>query len=1017
MPAKIRKFAPTALKLLLIVIIGAIFAAFWHFSTLSDRADDQQTIVIGPSRFVPASEAALRVVVQEVGSGRPVNNAIVRVSLLPQTGRQSMPLFEGTTGESGSLPLNFQVPPEAEGDYQLVVETESPTGSDRLQRPVTIARDFRLLLSSDKPLYQPGQTIHLRALALDRFDLTPARGATIDFLVKDAKGNKVFRQSVPASDFGVAAVDFTLADMVNQGDYQLSATIGDTISEKTVEVRPYVLPKFGVALATEQSFYTPGQRVEGSVQADYFFGKPVAEGQVQLLGVVYDVERVEIIDLVGQTDAQGHFAFSFDLPDYFAGSGLDSGQAQFSLEATVIDQTDHAEQTSTFLPVAGQPIVIEAVAESGTLRPGVENIVYILTAYPDGTPAQTELEINTGQNPAQSLTTGEYGLAEFRFEPDQSLTNLVIRARDERGFDAVRSFQFQAEGGSDQVLLRADRAAYVVGEVLNLTVLTTFEAGSVYLDIVKDGQTLSTHSRPVQAGQAAFAIDVGPDLYGSLELHAYKVLRDGTLVRDTRVIVVDEPRDLDIAISADRPTYLPGDTATIDLQTNARSDGAPVQTALGLAVVDESVFALQRQDPGFAKLYFMLEAELLEPFYQVKGLELPTAYGPDQAGSSAAVNASQREAQDTSAQAAWTDAPTQGLALQVNSRPEKMNSLRQSEQQGLSSLTSLIIVGLALIPLLLWLAVIMALRGSGLVKRSLAGLVKVSGTLLLIFAALFGIVSYLGSVLYQVERFFRRLDLEEFLPIVAGATFALALLGLAIYAWRRKDEAAKFIALLSAGWLALFGLLLLISVNGPTPDEASVIPLLFSFVLVPGAYLLFGQKLRTEARRGPGWFPTVMGGVTALIVVLVPFLLLQTLAFNGRMQLAGGVPEAEFMAVQEAMPVAAATAGLAMDGAKNLAAELLAEADNQAAPAGEAPRLRQFFPETLYWNPEVVTDKSGLAEVEIPIADSITTWRLTALASSQDGRLGFTTQGVRGRFQLSARSAAGAAGGRTGTLV
>jgi uncharacterized protein YfaS (alpha-2-macroglobulin family) len=29
------------------------------------------------------------------------------------------------------------------------------------------------------------------------------------------------------------------------------------------------------------------------------------------------------------------------------------------------------------------------------------------------------------------------------------------------------------------------------------------------------------------------------------------------------------------------------------------------------------------------------------------------------------------------------------------------------------------------------------------------------------------------------------------------------------------------------------------------------------------------------------------------------------------------------------------------------------------------------------------------------MADSITTWRLTALASSQDGRLGFTTQGVR----------------------
>ena len=36
-----------------------------------------------------------------------------------------------------------------------------------------------------------------------------------------------------------------------------------------------------------------------------------------------------------------------------------------------------------------------------------------------------------------------------------------------------------------------------------------------------------------------------------------------------------------------------------------------------------SVFALAEQDPGFAKLYFLLQQELLEPKYQVKGFTLP----------------------------------------------------------------------------------------------------------------------------------------------------------------------------------------------------------------------------------------------------------------------------------------------------------------------------------------------------------------------------------------------------------
>ena len=60
-----------------------------------------------------------------------------------------------------------------------------------------------------------------------------------------------------------------------------------------------------------------------------------------------------------------------------------------------------------------------------------------------------------------------------------------------------------------------------------------------------------------------------------------------------------------------------------------------------MAVVDESVFALQRQDPGFAKLYFMLEQELMEPFYQIKGFELPAAIPPD--------DAEIRETQDSAA--------------------------------------------------------------------------------------------------------------------------------------------------------------------------------------------------------------------------------------------------------------------------------------------------------------------------------------------------------------------------------
>ena len=61
----------------------------------------------------------------------------------------------------------------------------------------------------------------------------------------------------------------------------------------------------------------------------------------------------------------------------------------------------------------------------------------------------------------------------------------------------------------------------------------------------------------------------------------------------------------------------------------------------------------------------------------------------------------------------------------------------------------------------------------------------------------------------------------------------------------------------------------------------------------------------------------------------------------------------------------------------------------------ELPRIRRYFPETLYWNPELITDEKGHAQLEIELADSITTWRMTTTGVSSEGSLGGITKGIR----------------------
>lgn len=53
--------------------------------------------------------------------------------------------------------------------------------------------------------------------------------------------------------------------------------------------------------------------------------------------------------------------------------------------------------------------------------------------------------------------------------------------------------------------------------------------------------------------------------------------------------------------------------------------------------------------------------------------------------------------------------------------------------------------------------------------------------------------------------------------------------------------------------------------------------------------------------------------------------------------------------------------------------------------------VREFFPDTFYFNPHIITDNDGRAKVNAQVPDSLTTWRATAKAASVKTEVGQTT--------------------------
>ena len=599
--------------------------------------------------FVPGSEASLRIELRRsrgLRDSTPVAGGAVVLEIAGES-TETIAVFEGRTGKDGVVDARFRVPDLAPGAYTLRVSAKDAAGQETLERKVRLERGAKILLVSDKPLYQPGQVIHLRALALQTHDLVPIAEEEIIFEIEDGKGNKVFKRRGRTDGFGVAVADFTLADEVNMGPYQIRALLGEgTEAKKTVTVKKYVLPRFKSVVTTDKAFYLPKEIIEGELQVDYLFGKPVAGGKVTIKAATFDVAFKDFQEVIVETDANGHASFEIQLPDYFVGQPLDQGNALVKLEIAVEDRAEHIEKVTKTWPVVARPLQVGIMPESGRLVPGVENRVFVVAGYPDGSPAEAEVIVRFGSGEKAReirLDTDSGGIGSFSFIPDTAVMTqggwvqprpglgrrrggqqwiqepilaVTLEARDRKGNEATLSRQLQSDYGRDAILLRTDKSIYTAGETMILTGLAPFPSGSLYLDVIKGGQIVQTATAEIKKGQAHHELPLTPDLFGSLEIHAYKLLASGEFARDTRVVYVHPPKALQIDVDLDQETYRPGQAARIDFRVTD-AEGNPLRAALGVVIVDESVYALQDMQPGLEKVYFTLEKELQQPQVEI----------------------------------------------------------------------------------------------------------------------------------------------------------------------------------------------------------------------------------------------------------------------------------------------------------------------------------------------------------------------------------------------------------------
>jgi 5-hydroxyisourate hydrolase-like protein (transthyretin family) len=596
---------------LFMILVSSIF----YFNCAS--GDALEILVYPPKYFIPGTETALRVIVLERKTGQPIPDAQVTVQLKEEKADPPELLFEGKTNSNGTPGFTLNIPEDLEGECQLMVKAQSHSGKGEVSIPVTVKKEFRIFLTMDKAVHCPGQTIHMRGLVFENSQAVAHQEVSIEVL--EPSGYSVLNKTVKTCDYGIAEADFTLGDEIKTGDYTIRFIIGDDKVEKKVHVIDVPAPTFNVEGQTEKTWYVPGHEIKGKIKAADFLGKPLKQGKVNV--VFYKNQKEEsqkITDLQGITDSRGIFAFSYSLPleqDVPLDKQSSNRLYQLVLEAAVQDE-DRVETITYSLPVSRYPIAIQLVPESGEPKIGLENTIYVVTTYPDGTPAACTVNLEDWQdgNPKNPQTypliqTDPQGVGEFKFSisPQHHDDQLHLAARDRHGNRGEHLWRFPIDKNKkENVILRTDQPVYTSSETPTLTIVSTQQQGVVYVDVRKENQIILTKESKLERGKASIKLPMAGKHMGILTCLArivpgQKIEGDSPVLADQRKIIVlpGKEEKIELIFQPSKKIYFPGEEANIEILTRQKGQACP--TVLGITIMDDSISKVPQTGGDFGK--------------------------------------------------------------------------------------------------------------------------------------------------------------------------------------------------------------------------------------------------------------------------------------------------------------------------------------------------------------------------------------------------------------------------------
>lgn len=461
----------------------------------------------------------------------------------------------------------------------------------------------KVYLHFDKKFVEPGETLWFNAYIRDAKTFQPSIKSEVVYVELLSPKGSVEKSLTLIAQEGLAAGEFELPKTMKGGLYKVKAYTkwqqnNNTFFERTITVQKSVLPNLNMELNFERKAYGVGEKVAATLDLNSLTKEPLAH---HLFNFVVSLDGQTVKNGENKTDAKGRANIQFDLP-----KNLETNDGLLNV---MIQYKGQTESISRSIPIVLGNVDLKFYAEGGELIEGMICGMGFKALNEFGQPADIKGNI-IDQNNKVVATFDSYhqGMGKFEFAPqagNKYFAQLTSPANISKSYPLPTALK------KGYTLKMHNQNAHN----LDLEVISS-ENEELYLVAQSGNQVYFSKDFQARTGLNRISIPTTDFPIGITQITLFDSKK---IARAERLAFINKGKQLNIKVITDKEKYLPREKVNMTLEVTDER-GMPMAGNFSLAVVDDKLLTFADDKQGHLLSYMLLESdlqgELVEPnFY------------------------------------------------------------------------------------------------------------------------------------------------------------------------------------------------------------------------------------------------------------------------------------------------------------------------------------------------------------------------------------------------------------------